>query len=121
MPLDVICELQSVWVTAAAKAPLPGYVCIVAKRHVEEPYQLSDGDRSLFWEEALSVAEALANGLQPKKMNYEIHGNTIPHLHLHLFPRFAGDPFEGRPIDGQALAFTRTAADLEALADAITR
>ncbi|MGB6535125.1 MAG: hypothetical protein WBF58_04100 [Xanthobacteraceae bacterium] len=32
-------------------------------------------------------------------MNYEIHGNTIPHLHLHIFPRYRGDPFEGRPID----------------------
>lgn len=24
---------------------------------------------------------------EPRKMNYEIHGNTIPHLHLHIFPR----------------------------------
>jgi diadenosine tetraphosphate (Ap4A) HIT family hydrolase len=21
------------------------------------------------------------------KLNYEIHGNTIPHLHMHLYPR----------------------------------
>lgn len=33
------------------------------------------------------------------KVNYEIHGNTIPHLHVHLFPRYRGDPFEGGPID----------------------
>ena len=41
-------------------------------------------------------------------MNYEIHGNSIPHLHLHLYPRFPGDPFEGRPIAMDAPAFTRT-------------
>jgi diadenosine tetraphosphate (Ap4A) HIT family hydrolase len=28
------------------------------------------------------------------KLNYEIHGNTIPHLHLHLLPRYREDPFE---------------------------
>ena len=33
------------------------------------------------------------------KLNYDIHGNTIPHLHLHLFPRHAGDPFENQPIN----------------------
>ena len=33
------------------------------------------------------------------KLNYEIHGNTIPHLHLHLFPRYAGDAFENQPIN----------------------
>ncbi len=52
-PLDVIGELDSVWVTAAAEAPLPGYVCVVAKRHVDEPYQLQDEDRARFWDEAM--------------------------------------------------------------------
>ena len=33
------------------------------------------------------------------KLNYEIHGNTIPHLHVHLFPRYKGDPFEDGPIN----------------------
>lgn len=53
-------------------------------------------------------------------MNYEIHGNTIPHLHMHLFPRFDGDPFEGRPIDGRQTTFERSETDLAALADAIS-
>ncbi|HEX9931208.1 MAG TPA: hypothetical protein VGB08_00005, partial [Allosphingosinicella sp.] len=33
------------------------------------------------------------------KINYEVHGNTIPHLHMHFFPRYRGDPFERGPID----------------------
>lgn len=33
------------------------------------------------------------------KMNYEIHGNSIPHLHMHFFPRYRGDQFEGQPIN----------------------
>ena len=52
-------------------------------------------------------------------MNYEIHGNSIPHLHLHLYPRFSGDPFEGRPIAMDTPAFTRTEEDLRRMADAI--
>lgn len=33
------------------------------------------------------------------KINYEIHGNTIPHLHVYLYPKFTDDPFPGQPID----------------------
>jgi diadenosine tetraphosphate (Ap4A) HIT family hydrolase len=37
------------------------------------------------------------------KLNYEIHGNTIPHLHMHFYPRYPGDPFEGGPINPKAV------------------
>lgn len=33
------------------------------------------------------------------KSNYEIHGNSMPHLHAHLFPRYLDDPFPSAPID----------------------
>jgi diadenosine tetraphosphate (Ap4A) HIT family hydrolase len=101
-PDNVVGALRAVWITAPIAAPLPGYVCVVAKRHVEEPFELDDTEASAFWGEAMAVAEALHARLQPQKMNYEIHGNSIRHLHLHIFPRYVGDPFEGRPIDGSS-------------------
>jgi len=58
---------------------------------------------------------ALNEELRPVKMNYEIHGNTIPHLHLHLYPRTAEDPFVGQPIDGAARLLVRSPEDLERL------
>jgi len=76
-----------------------GYVVVVAKRHVREPFELPAGERRTFWDAVDLVAEAIHAGLRPDKLNYEIHGNTIPHLHLHLFPRWHGDRFSGRPID----------------------
>jgi diadenosine tetraphosphate (Ap4A) HIT family hydrolase len=35
------------------------------------------------------------------KVNYEIHGNTVPHLHAHVYARFRGDRFIGGPIDNR--------------------
>jgi diadenosine tetraphosphate (Ap4A) HIT family hydrolase len=57
----------------------------VSKRHVVEPYELSTPERSLFWEEAMNAARVLAEVTGAAKMNYGIHGNVIPHLHLHLW------------------------------------
>ena len=98
-PKDVAAQLKATWVTVPKVAPLPGYACIVSKRHVVEPYELPVDERQEFWEDALSVAALVEKEYQPIKLNYEIHGNSIPHLHLHVLPRFRGDPFENGPID----------------------
>jgi diadenosine tetraphosphate (Ap4A) HIT family hydrolase len=94
-------------------APLPGYLCVIAKRHVVEPFDLSPSEMQRFWEDAMRTARVLHHLVRPVKMNYEIHGNTIPHLHLHLFPRYAGDPYTGRPIDPSVASFVRSEEELE--------
>lgn len=97
--MDIVLALGHTWVTLPPRTPLPGYVVIVAKRHVREPFELPEADRLGFWADVDRVAEAIATGLRPDKLNYEIHGNTLPHLHVHLFPRRTGDRFAGLPID----------------------
>ncbi|HEX4864046.1 MAG TPA: HIT family protein [Acidimicrobiales bacterium] len=119
-PFDVVGALRTVWITAAPDAPLPAYVCVVAKRHVDEPYQLPPEEMLAFWDESMLVARTLAGLVAPRKMNYEIHGNTLPHLHLHLYPRFDGDPFEGQPIDGRQRSFHRTPVELDRLRQAFS-
>jgi diadenosine tetraphosphate (Ap4A) HIT family hydrolase len=112
--------LQSTWVTAPRQAPLPGYVCVVSKIHVVEPFELRGEARRQFWDDVSSVAEAIQRATQSPKVNYEIHGNTIPHLHLHVYPRFPGDPYEGAPIDPKAgHVFSRSDEDLGRLRSAI--
>jgi diadenosine tetraphosphate (Ap4A) HIT family hydrolase len=118
-PLDVVAELDAIWVTAAEDAPLPGYACVVSKRHVVEPFELPAAELAAFWSESMLVARVLRDLFEPVKLNYEIHGNTIPHLHMHLFPRFRGDPFADGPIDARRCAFARSAEELRRLRQAI--
>ena len=119
-PYDVLVELTASWVTAGPIAPLPGYVCVVSRSHVNEPYELSAQDAHDFWSDVLLTARAVSAVVDCVKMNYEIHGNTIPHLHLHLYPRSPGDPYEGGPVDPRLASFERAPTDLARLADAIT-
>ena len=49
----------------------------------------------------LFAAERLARLLQPQKINYEIHGNTLAHLHAHIYARYRGDRFVGGPVDNR--------------------
>lgn len=116
-PLDVIANGQAVWVTAQPVAALPGYVCVVAKTHAVEPFDLSVDEQRLFWSETMAVARAVRDVVLSPKMNYEIHGNTLQHLHMHLYPRHAQDAFTGRPVDGAARLATRSPAVLASLAE----
>ncbi len=119
-PLDVIVELRATWVTAPAIAPLPGYVCIVSKVHAAEPFELRGETRHEFWEDVLAASEGVKTAVSSTKLNYEISGNRIEHLHLDLYPRYPGDPYEGRPIDAKkGLQVLRSATDLARLHDAI--
>jgi diadenosine tetraphosphate (Ap4A) HIT family hydrolase len=91
---------------------------VVAKRHVIEPFHLEQKERVLFWEDCMRVAQALSVLFHPLKMNYEIHGNSIPHLHMHLYPRFVGDPYQGGPITGSA-RFRRSPEELAKITQAV--
>ncbi len=62
-----------------------------------------------------AVAHAVGTEVRPIKMDYEIDGNTLPHLHLHLFPRPADDPYVGGPVDPRRASFHWSAEDIHRL------
>ena len=86
----------------AANQWVTGYCVLVCKIHVREPYELAREDRSVFFEDMMRTAQALERVFQPVKMNFEILGNSVPHLHCHITPRCYGDPAPGRPIHQNA-------------------
>ena len=101
-PSNLIVTLGASWVTAGEAAPLRGSCAVFARRHVVEPFELTSAEGALYFADLQRVARAVQAITGAIKLNYEIHGNTIPHLHTHVFPRYPGDPFEGRPIDPRA-------------------
>jgi diadenosine tetraphosphate (Ap4A) HIT family hydrolase len=76
-----------------------GYTLVIWHgRHVNEPTELDDVEAAGYWAEVLTVARALMSVYEPLKMNYETLGNSLPHLHTHLVPRFTDDPRPGQPF-----------------------
>ncbi len=70
-----------------------GYSVVVWRgRHVVEPTELAPDEAALFWTELLRVGQALIDCLEPVKLNYNVLGNSVPHLHAHVIPRYAVDP-----------------------------
>jgi diadenosine tetraphosphate (Ap4A) HIT family hydrolase len=115
-PRDVLAELESSWVTLGEDSPMRGYCCLVFRRHAVELHDLSPDEGAAFMRDIQRASRAVKALTGAVKMNYEVHGNTLPHLHMHLFPRYVGDPFEGGPINPRAVKGPVYAAgELEAL------
>jgi diadenosine tetraphosphate (Ap4A) HIT family hydrolase len=78
---------------------VPGYtVAIWNGRHVAEPTQLSPDEAAGFWQDVLRVGAALEQVVEHAKMNYQLLGNSVPHLHAHIVPRPLLDPAPHRPL-----------------------
>jgi diadenosine tetraphosphate (Ap4A) HIT family hydrolase len=97
--LDIIYELEISSLTMFEQATMRGYVCLVSRIHVVELHELTNEQASAFMRDICKVSKAVAWATGAVKMNYEIHGNTLPHLHVHFFPRYVSDQFEGGAIE----------------------
>ncbi len=67
-------------------------------RHVAEPTELTDVEAAAYWRELLIVGRAIETVMRPLKLNYNLLGNAIPHLHTHVVPRYDDDPNPGWPF-----------------------
>jgi diadenosine tetraphosphate (Ap4A) HIT family hydrolase len=75
-----------------------GYCVLVSRRHARELFELPDDDRRSYLDELCLLARAVHQAFRPHKLNYELLGNQVPHLHWHLFPRSADDPERLSPV-----------------------
>src|SRR4051794_23357661 len=75
-----------------------GYCLLISRRHATELNGLEADERREYFVEMCLLARALEDCFRPRKLNYELLGNQVPHLHWHLFPRYKDDPDALRPV-----------------------
>ena len=76
----------------------PGWTVVVFQRHATELFQLTPNERSQLMEEVTRVAQTLADVYHANKINYELLGNQLPHIHWHIIPRRTDDPAPQEPV-----------------------
>lgn len=74
----------------------PGHILVVPRRHIGKLSQLTEEESSALWRTAmnlLSEQQATDSHMDfTVGVNDGVHaGQTIPHCHLHVIPRHAGD------------------------------
>jgi diadenosine tetraphosphate (Ap4A) HIT family hydrolase len=73
-----------------------GHILLIPKRHVGSFFEVSDDERNALFS-LLDLAKSnLDKEFSPASYNIGINdgvaaGQTVPHLHIHLIPRYEGD------------------------------
>ena len=67
--------------------------CVVAYRaHVNELFELPDAELALFAQDVANAARAIKSTLGATKINYGAYSDKLPHLHMHLVPKYPDGP-----------------------------
>jgi diadenosine tetraphosphate (Ap4A) HIT family hydrolase len=90
----VIATLASAHVTMSEDVHVRGYCCIILRTHATELHEVSEPEGAAFMRDVQRVARIVQHVTGAIKLNYEIHGNVVPHVHLHVIPRYPGDGIE---------------------------
>lgn len=79
----------------------PGHTLVITKRQIPTWWDATDAERLAVLELVSIVKHGLDEELRPDGYNVgfnagEAAGQTVPHLHVHVIPRFSGDVVDPR-------------------------
>jgi len=114
--VDIV-ELPNSWLNVEPVECLRGACHLTSRQHVIELYEFNDDELLAFMKEVQLCAKALKIVTNAVKINYEIHGNSVPHLHVHLYPRYRDDAFPGQAIDYNQKKRIYSAEEFKAFVD----
>lgn len=91
---------HAVWIYDGFPVSL-GHCLIIPKRHVGSFFEVSAEERIAMLALLDKAKEVIKEKYQPDAFNIGINdgpaaGQTVPHLHLHLIPRYEGDVPDAR-------------------------
>jgi diadenosine tetraphosphate (Ap4A) HIT family hydrolase len=76
----------------------PGRCILAFEDHEEHLDDLDSPFGLLFMLDIQKAGQAIRKATGCERLNYAILGNTEPHVHAHLIPRYKDDPVITRPI-----------------------
>lgn len=83
-------------------APLTeGHVLLVTKEHKKTLWDFDADTIGVIFATSKKVVDGMKNALKPERVMVAVLGTDVPHVHVHLVPRYPGDGH------GSAIDFSR--------------
>jgi diadenosine tetraphosphate (Ap4A) HIT family hydrolase len=79
----------------------PGHCLVIPRRHVSSWFEITSQEQIAMLELLVVARQRVEQTYHPSGYNIGINdgpaaGQTIPHLHMHLIPRYLGDQIDPR-------------------------
>ncbi|ACB77176.1 HIT family protein [Opitutus terrae] len=72
-----------------------GRCVLAARQHVNEWFELPEAELALFAQDIARAARAIKAATGAAKINYGAYSDKLPHLHVHLVPKYPNGPTWG--------------------------
>lgn len=102
---NLLTELRTGFAVFGDSQRLPGYCVLLYRDRVEHLDDLTDPERVAFLRDLALLGEAVrtacaAHDSAFRRVNYEVLGNSWPHLHGHVHARYEWEPdeYRGDPV-----------------------
>lgn len=90
-----VCELEVSTVYLFREQTYRGRCIVAYADHNIELYELEGLGLLTYMEDVNRVAEAIKEIFNPIKINYGAYSDKLPHLHMHLVPKYVDGPDYG--------------------------
>lgn len=67
-----------------------GRVLVALNHHEREKFLLPEDTRNSLMADVAKAAQAVELAFKPGKINYGAYGDTMPHVHFHIVPKYEG-------------------------------
>jgi diadenosine tetraphosphate (Ap4A) HIT family hydrolase len=89
-------ETDLTYVTYDTYPASPGHALIITKRHVANYFDCSSEEVVDLWQSVAMAKQLIEKEYSPDSYNIGINvgsvaGQSVPHIHIHLIPRYKGD------------------------------
>ena len=93
---ELLTESATVYAILDKYPVSPGHALVIPKKHIVDYFELSTHTKTALWLMSDRVKDLLTERFQPDGFNVGINvgaaaGQTVPHMHIHIIPRYAGD------------------------------
>ncbi|MEV0468144.1 HIT domain-containing protein [Nocardia tengchongensis] len=94
---DVLARMPTGWAVIGSNQHLPGYCLLIHDGTADHLSDLPRPARLAFMHDVILLGEAVEQACRTTdpafwRINYEVLGNSWPHLHAHIHPRYLWEP-----------------------------
>ena len=102
LPLERIIDSNDLALVIRDGYPVsPGHALVIPKRHIGSWFEITQAEQQALLDLLTKAKAILETEFKPDGYNIGINdgpnaGQTVPHLHMHLIPRYKGDQEDPR-------------------------
>ncbi len=94
--VDLVYQGELTFISQDKYPASPGHLLIIPNRHVPNYFDCTQEEIAELWDNVHRAKQMVDNEHKPDSYNIGINvskvaGQSVPHTHIHLIPRYAGD------------------------------